>query len=188
MKLIELERKWPICVFDIETTDLRADYGYVTTVCIYDYLKKKMFTYRIDDKRNPDKKNDRWVVEQAINKLNEFEVHVDYNGSMFDKPFLHTRSLLTGLDMLIKPCYNRDLLYPARHKFRLSSRRLQYVERILFNVTTKTFTTPALKNAIIRGEKYALDFTVNHCRKDVLSTARLYTKFMPYLTNNLKRK
>ena len=185
--MIEIKRKWRIVTFDIETTGLNADYSHMICCVIKEY-NGSSFTYRIDNPKYGDKFNDKKLVEDVVNKLNQYDVIVSWNGTMFDKTYINTRLLINRSKVLLTPKYNRDLIFPARFKFRLASRRLKYVGQVVLGKTNKTFTTPFVWGALVRGEEWAIDFMVEHCRKDVLDTERLYKRFLPFLSENLKRK
>ena len=185
--MIEIKRGWKIATFDIETTSLEAEYGYMVCVVVRDFHTGRDYTIRIDDKENPDHSSDKWVVEQTLKRLSEYDLLVSWNGQLFDKPFINTRAILNGLRTPLGKFYHRDLLLVARARFRVYGNKLMYWRRRLFGKSDKTHTTPKLKNDTIKGKKYAIDFVVNHCRIDVKETEELYRKFLPYLSENVKK-
>ena len=185
--MIEIMKGLKIAIVDIETTGLKADYADVICVVIKEY-KGREWTVRIDDKRNPDSTSDKWVVEETFRILKNFDVLVTWNGTRFDKPFLNTRAFLNGMRKMLHPMFNRDLIYPARHKFLFGSRRLKFVAAVVLGKTDKTFTKPKTWKALVRHERWAIDFMVDHCRKDVSDTEKLYTEFLPYLSEKMERR
>lgn len=183
---IEVRNELKIVVFDIETTDLDAHFGQVVC-CTFKPYGKKMFTLRIDDKRNPNPKSDKWLVKEILSTISQYDVVVTWNGQLFDKRFLNTRSLLLGLKKPFPSIKHRDLCLIARAKFRVMGNRLSTWSERLRGYSNKTKINPELKRALIRLEKKALNFVVKHCEIDVLETELNYIDFGPYLSDNLKK-
>lgn len=184
--LIEEENKFKIATWDCETTDLNAIYGYLLCISVKQY-KGPTKTIRIDDKRNPNKESDKWVVEEAVKELSKYDMLVGWNIIEFDRPFLNTRAAVNGVRS-IGPHYKRDLIYTSRGSFRFPSNKLKNVHFNILKITKKTFTTPKIKFAAIRGEKWALDFISRHCEIDVKETEDLYNTFKPYFGKKLIKK
>lgn len=175
-----------MAVWDIETTGLNADYGYVLCVCLLDIQTKKMYTIRIDDPRNPDKGSDKWVIKEAVRIMNTFDLLVGWYSSRFDHPFMNTRALLHGLNPPQKN-FRRDLWMTSRCYLKLRSNRLATVGGFLFGKTKKNAITPAYWNGAIRGEKKSLDYVVRHCELDLEETLRVYKKMLPFLSKRLRK-
>lgn len=184
--MIEIEKKLKIATYDIETSDLNAVYGHVFCVCIKP-LNGSIKTFRIDDRRNPNFKSDRWVVEQTIKELNKYDVLVGWNSTVFDRPFLEARAFIQGT-VHINPHISRDLIYFSKSRLALLSNKLKYVHKNIIGKTDKTEISPKIKDDAIRREKYALDFIVRHCKIDVSETEDLYKIFLPFLGKKLVRK
>ncbi len=183
----EFKRKLRIASYDIETTGLNADFGYVFCVC-FKRFGGETITFRIDDKRNPDKTSDKWVIEQTIKYQNEeLDVVVSYNGLWFDSPFIKSRMLVHRLKEYPNPIYHRDLYHAAKSNTRFRRKSLLVIESQLFERQTKTHMTPTIWVLAIRGLKPALDYIVDHCKKDVALTEKVYQKFMPFLGPKLRR-
>lgn len=179
-----------IGVLDIEASGLDADFGYLICACVKevlpDNLKGRIETVRIDDAQNPDPKSDKWAVRSLIRIMDSYDVIVHWYGSMFDVPFINTRALKHGLRPPQKN-YRRDLCMVARGVGRLKSNHLATWGRYLFGKSGKSFLDPKVWIAAIRNEKWALDYVVDHCQKDVIETERIYKKFLPLLGRLRKR-
>ena len=174
-----------IGVFDIEATDLDAQYGYMVCVSILEPLDDigkgyKIHTLRIDDPRNPDKNSDKWLVKEVVKLLNSFDVLIGWNSSQYDIPFINTRAWKHRLTPP-KRNFRRDLLFFIRANGRLQSNRLKAWDEFLMGQANKTRITPKYKYGCIRGEKWAINFYVDHCERDVVATFRIYKRFMPLL-------
>lgn len=175
-----------VAVWDIESTGLNADYGYVLCVSFLDIHTNKTVTVRIDDPRNPDKNSDKWVLKEAIKIMNSFDLLVGWYSCRFDHPFINTRALKHRLK-LPQRNYRRDLWFTSRGQLKLRSNRLAVVGDFLFGKTKKNAITPKFWNGAIRGEKAALDYVVHHCELDLQETLRVYKRFLPMLSKRLRK-
>lgn len=184
-------RKLRIGIIDIETTNLNPEYGYITCVCIKDVnannMKGKIHTFRIDDKRNPDKGSDKWIVEQTIKAIGEYDLLCHWYGSRFDFPFINSRALIHKMPLMGRGTFRRDLCFVSRSNFNFGNNRLRTIGRVCFGRTGKTVITPDFFINAIRGEKKAIDYIVYHCEKDVIETEKIYKRFMPVLGKLKKR-
>lgn len=186
--MIEIKKGWKIAVLDLESTGLKADYAHVVCAVVHDYTNKTTRTFRIDNYPEHLTKPDKYLVEDIIGYINTFDVLVTWNGTNFDKKFLNTRSFLNGSRIWIKEIANRDIIFFARHRLLIASRKLQFASQVILGKSAKTFTTPKIWYALLRGKKWAIDRMVAHCRYDVADTTRLYKKFLPFLSRDLKKK
>lgn len=175
-----------MAVWDIESTGLRADYGYILCVGVLDGITGKKHMIRIDDPRNPDKKSDKWVVKEAIKVLNSYNLIVGWYTEKFDVPFINSRAIFHGLPPLIKE-YRRDLWYTSKFKLKLRSNRLAVVGQFLFGKTLKDAITPDFFTGAIRGEKKSLNYVASHCLKDLQETLRIYKRLLPLIPTRLRK-
>lgn len=168
-----------IATWDIETLDLSAEWAYVVCASVKECnpknLSGRIYTFRIDD-YDYKKDQDKGLVKDLINCLNTFDLTAGWFSSRFDTPFINTRALKHGLMPPLKK-FRRDLCLCARGFGKLNSNRLANWDRWLFGKATKTSLTLSAKLGAIRGEKWAIDYYVDHCEKDVFSTERIYKKF-----------
>lgn len=185
----DLKKGIKVGVWDIESTGLNADYGYILCVSVLDANTGKITTIRIDDSRNPDKGSDKWVVKEAIRVLESFDLLVGWYSCKFDHPMIDTRALKHGLKPMDRTTgpFRRDLWFTSRSRLKLRSNRLAVVGEFLFGKTVKNAITPQYWNGAIRGEKKALDYVVKHCELDLHETLRVYKKFLPMLPTRLRR-
>lgn len=185
--MIELTQGLRIVTFDIETTDLDAYFGQIVC-CTFKPLGKKPFTIRIDSKKNPNKRSDKWVVEQILDTLERYDVCVGWYSQIFDKRFINTRSLLNGVNRPFPLIKHRDLCLIARAKFATRGNSLKMWSNRLRGYSDKTVTTPDIKRALIRLEPKAMNFVVEHCIIDVRETEANYEAMLPYLSKKLEKK
>lgn len=179
-----------IGILDIECSALDAQYGYMISACIKQVNEKNLkgptFSVRIDDKRNPDPKSDKWVVQELIKKMNTYDLIITWYGSQYDIPFINTRALKHRIAPPHKN-FRRDLCFVARGVGKLKNNRLATWGSFLFGKSGKTFLDFSVWLSAIRGDKKAIDYIVEHCEKDVLETEKIYKVFGPLLGKLRKR-
>jgi uncharacterized protein YprB with RNaseH-like and TPR domain len=189
---LQQDRSGPIKIgiLDIETSNLQADIGYIMAVCVKEVnpnnLKGRTYTIRIDDKRNPDPFCDKWVIEQLVQLMNEFDLIITWYGSCFDIPFINSRALFHKIMPPVKN-FRRDLCFVARGIGKLRNNKLVTWGNFLFGKSGKTSLQFDVWLRAMRGDKQALDYIVLHCQKDVLETEKINKKFIPLLGKLKKR-
>jgi len=172
---------------DIEATNLDADFGFILSYCIkvaqedeiyMDVLKPK------DLKVAKAGDEDRRIVVQLLEDLNNFDKIVTYYGKRYDIPYIRARAVSMGIPF---PNFGTlkhiDLYDTIKHKFKLSSRRLENACRVLLGETDKTRVDGKYWRAASRGDKASLDYIIDHNQKDVVDLEKLYDK-----TINFQRK
>lgn len=168
-------------VLDIETTNLKADWGYIVTACLKevnaDNLKGTTHSYRSDDYKQH---TDERLVRDLVTDMNKYDLILNWYGSRFDIPFINSRSLRHRIVPPIKN-FRRDLCLSARGFGALTSNRLDNWNRFLFGKTEKTRTDYDIWLRATRGQKAAIDYLDHHCKIDVLETEKLYKEFQPLL-------
>lgn len=170
-------------LFDIETTDLSANYGVVLCAVVKEYGREEVVTIRGDDHRNwkVKRSDDRYVVLRLHDELQKYDVLVAHNGGGFDLPFLNTRLVVHGVSplpqkMLIDPCRL------ARWKLRLNSNRLdQLISTFGFDNLKTPVDSGVWLRASLDGDRAAMDFIVDHCVRDVRMLEQVYDKIRPFV-------
>jgi len=159
-----------IGVLDIETTSLNAAYGRVLCAVIKTFDPVEITVFRADEyetwkagKRSDDKQ----LVSDLLEYLEDIDVVVAHNGVGFDLPFLRTRSIVNGLPP-VNPIKILDPCRLARKQFRFAGNSLASIAMALDTENQKTPLSPQLwARAISDGDQQALDYIVEHCIADV---------------------
>jgi uncharacterized protein YprB with RNaseH-like and TPR domain len=124
---------------------------------------------------------DKEVVKQCIKDLSECDRIVTYYGKRFDLPFLRTRALYWGLDF---PNYGEiihdDIYFIIKHRFCLSRSRMENACRTLIGRTEKTHIDASYWIKALQGDKEAINYIHNHCKRDVRDLERLYHKVINF--------
>lgn len=117
--------------FDIETSHLKANFGFVLGYRIWDDDNKVMHGRNVTSKEiNPDFKFDEDLMKELVADLRRFTHVVVYWGKdrRHDFPFVRTRAIMAGLEF---PLYGEigviDMYDMAKNKMSLHSYRLGVV-------------------------------------------------------------
>lgn len=156
--------------FDIECTNLNADYGYMLCYCIK-VGGEDTIIRGVIDKKDLEKNLDRVLVTQCLKDLAKFDRIFTYYGTKFDIPYLKARALIHGIpitSLSFGSRFHKDMYYVAKRNLKISSRRLENVSRLLIGSTRKTHLEPTIWTYASMGDKKSLDYVVNHCDGDVL--------------------
>ncbi|MBI2804670.1 MAG: ribonuclease H-like domain-containing protein [Planctomycetes bacterium] len=169
---------YSFCAFDLETTNLSADFGVV--LCGVTQIGGEPYALHSQRELSPmwHSRSDRdfEVVQALLHELGRADFWIAHNGANFDIPFLQTRAAKWGL--AFPP--TRPLLDPvilSRRKFRLSSNRLETLARV-FNCPPKTPLHPGdwLAATLARDEP-AIKRIEKHCIRDVQILNALAPRF-----------
>jgi DNA polymerase elongation subunit (family B) len=119
--------------------------------------------------------NDKFLLEQFIEVMNEADILVAHNGDRFDLKWLRTRALFHGLEML--PNYvTVDTLWLAKKHFYFNSNKLDYVSKFL-GFEGKINTDSGLwDKVILDNDIEALNQMVEYCEMDVVQLEKVYNK------------
>jgi uncharacterized protein YprB with RNaseH-like and TPR domain len=165
---------------DIETSNLKADYG----ICYCYSIKvrgKDKFYERVITKQELRTCLDKKVVQQFIDDLRKFDKTYGYYSSGFDLKFMRTRALYHGL---VFPAYgegyHKDLYFTAKGKLATSSKKLKVVAKTVLGNTQKTELEPRYWITAMSGDKKALDYIAEHCRYDVIDLELIHNKLEPF--------
>lgn len=176
-----------ILLFDIEATNLSANFGYM--ICFgYKWLgEDKTHVISITDFPKTFKQNctnDKKLLEAIGPILNEADMFVTWYGTHFDIPFIHTRQLLHKL----KPFADR----PHRDDWKIARKRLKFTSNRLDTVSkslpltegeTKKEKTPLENKHWIRGaagHKPSIEYIKKHCIADVDVLEEAHIQLSPF--------
>lgn len=167
------------CYFDIETTNLTANYGIMLCAVVKSqYGKPRVF--RLDEHRNGIRSEDKRLVRAVIEELGKYQYLVSYNGIRFDTKFINTRALYHRLTPLGEKLHI-DLLNVARRVLRTNNRRLDTVVNFLEVEEKKTAIDPKYWRWAMLGDSRAMDEVVKHCVQDVLALECVHQRLAPYI-------
>lgn len=176
-----------IILFDIESTNLDADFGTTLAFGWKEHGEAKSHVISLLD-YNPkcdgcgriDADDDKKLLETAYSVLSGVDMIVSWYGKGFDVPFLNTRMLDAGLKPL-PPIPHVDLYFTAKHQLKLSSNRLANVQAFLRLSAEKTPLTRRMWRQAEAGNPKAIRYVAHHCYMDVEVLEQVYDKLRPYV-------
>lgn len=175
---------------DIESTDLNGDYGIITCWCIKDSKSNKIYedSLTLDDikkysskKRDVEPKEDTRIIKSLVEAMKNFDRLIGHYICGFDLPFIRTRAVICGVEYPVFGVYvMSDTWVMLKKKFKLSRNSLENGCRKLVGNTLKDHLSMSIKHGALRGEKWAINDMLVHCRKDVMDTEALYNLINVY--------
>ena len=168
------------CFLDIETSNLKANFGVVLCWCIgddegyiyEDYMTREDIESGVEDKR---------VIKTCIETLKKFDRIIGHFSTYFDLPFLRTRALIHGLEFPSEgSILHTDVWKMAKRTLCLHSNRQDVISESLSGKTVKTrIDHPSWRRALL-GNASAMAEVVDHCEKDIEDLKKNYYKLLPF--------
>jgi uncharacterized protein YprB with RNaseH-like and TPR domain len=172
-----------ICFFDIETSDLRADKGFMLSWAVLPYKSTKPVVSTLMEEPNSLEGIDKELVTALADVLEDYDMVCGWNSKMFDLPFVNSRLSLYGWPPL-KPQFHLDLMYYATGIFqRIGSRSLEAVADFYGIKPKKDHLEWSVWQKASLGDEEALAKVKAHNVKDVQILAKLYEKLLPFVRN-----
>jgi len=170
---------------DIETDNLKANFGNILTWCIKE-KGGKILSDRIQKRELFNGSFDRRITQSVVDAMREFNILVSYFGTGFDFPFLRTRALYYGIDFPdFGEIYHWDLYYTVRNKLKLHRSSLKVATEFL-GIAGKTDIDWDNYKLARFGNKDALDEIMVHNVGDVEILELLHEKLAPFQKWNRK--
>lgn len=165
-----------VLLFDIEATNLQADFGVVLCIAWRWHGEEKIHHLAITQAPTFDKDptNDKWLIEQFAPVLEQADVAVFHYGMYFDAPYLQTRALYHGMKPLNMPPMV-DTWRICRKRLKLHSNRLASIAALL-GVSEKTPLDGPTWVRAMAGNKKAIRYVVEHCKQDVVVLDEVYSR------------
>lgn len=169
-----------ICFFDLETSNLAADFGLLLSACWKFLDSDEVYTLRLD--QFPGRfgmAQERHLVKSLSKGLSDADILVAHYGERFDQPYLNTKLLMHGMKPM-PPIKMVDTWRIARSRFKLSSNRLAALIEALDIPYKKTPIERNMWVDAMCGSKKAMDYVVEHNVADVLALEQVYLKLRPW--------
>jgi uncharacterized protein YprB with RNaseH-like and TPR domain len=166
---------------DIETSNLKANFGIVLCWCILtedgtlyeDWLSENDVLSGYEDRR---------VVNSCIEKMRTFDRVITHFGTYFDIPFLRSRALIHGIDFPeYGELYHTDVWKISKSKLCIHSNRQDVIAESLRGKTVKTrIAHPAWRKAMMGNEEAIME-VIDHCEHDVEDLKSNYITLSPFI-------
>ena len=174
-------------VLDIETSNLKADYGIVLTWAVKP-LGKPAVTGCItpdDIKRGRHGDEDRRLVRDCIDECLKYDRIITYFGKRFDVPYLRARALhMEEPFPYFGSIQHVDVFDIVKHRFCMSRKSQEVACRFLLRHTDKTHFDGSIWRDAARGQKAALAKVLEHNIYDVNDLEKLYSAVIDYSRRN----
>lgn len=127
-----------------------------------------------------DQKSKGGMIKEIHSLLDEADVVVHYNGKKFDIPVLNKEFILAGLT---PPANYKeiDLLRVARHRFRFTSNKLDYVAQILGIGAKLNHKGMELWKGCMENDIKSWRVMEKYNKQDVKLLEKLYIKILPWI-------
>jgi uncharacterized protein YprB with RNaseH-like and TPR domain len=180
----EQGRKPVIGFIDIETSNLDANYGFIITYCILNDDTGEIIEDKINiqDIRNGD--FDKHFCKQLIKDMLKFDVLMGYWSTGFDIPYIRARCLKWKLEFpVFKTIEHKDVYYMVKRLLKLNRNSLE-TACAHFGIKGKNHVhgDKWIVAVMCDGEKQkkAMQYIIDHNRRDVIILRKLYHKLKAY--------
>lgn len=177
-----------ILVFDIETTDFKANFGHMLLWAAKWVGEEGIYSARIDE--NPDYGtstrsmiDDCRIVTELRDLVDQAQAVVYHYGDRFDLRFLNTRCLENGILPPAKVT-SIDTWKIAKYNLAMTSNRLGVLSESFGNGEVKSHLSREDWKLASHGDKEVLDRMMEYCEQDVRSTEQVYLTLRPLVWNH----
>ena len=169
-----------IAYLDIETSDLKADFGIVLSWCLKYKDNKHIYSGVITRKDIESGTFDKRIIKDLLEELENVDVVCTYYGTYFDVPFLRTRSERWRLDFpKYGYIYHWDLYFKAKMLFATHRKSLGVITHFL-GIEGKTPLDPEIWFIARYGDAKALREILGHNEQDVIILEKLHKRIEDY--------
>lgn len=183
---MSITKKPKILIFDIETTNLTAAYGFM--LCIgWKWLGeaavhvKSVMDFPVHFKR--DCTDDRPLIQFATDLLRSADMLFGWYSTRFDQPFINTRAIKHGIDVVPRDIPHVDGWKVARYGMAFRSNGLKGVSEFL-GLSHKTRLDCDSWIRAAAGDRKAISYVIDHCRADIVDTTVAYQRLRPLMTQH----
>lgn len=126
--------------------------------------------------------DDSELLVAFVDKLEEFDIVVSWNGKMFDVPVINARFATNGMRRRFRPEHHIDLMYQAgAGKMRIGKRSLDHVSDVFDSPHRKTPLDVRTWDKAVTGDEEAYALIKEHCDADVLVLRDVFNDLKPGL-------
>ena len=176
-------RKVRTILWDIEATNLRANFGFMLCVGWKVVGEKKIHIESIMDfpryfKKDPT--DDEQLAKVAHTVLSNADEWVTWYGKKFDVPYVNSRLLYHKHDLLPPGIKHIDGWWVSKYKLLLHSNRMAAVAQFLGKSVKTHFGGPTWIKAAA-GNRKAIKYVEDHCYKDIIELENVYKRILPLI-------
>ena len=176
--------KTKIGYLDIESSNLKANFGIMLSYCIKDNDNNTIYGSVITKAELMNGVLDKRLVEECIRDMQSFDKIITYYGTKFDIPFIRSRALYWGIQFPEYSTINhKDCYYMVRAKLCIHRNRLEDACRLM-GITGKTHIDSQYWIKALTGDRESLDYILDHNKKDVIILEKLYKRLKVYVKDS----
>lgn len=177
-----------IKLFDLETTHLKGNMGFILVAVAKELDADHCITWRIDDTEGYGETpksytDDSDIVRELIDYLSDADAIVAHYGDRFDRPYLNTRALYHGMSPL-PPVNMIDPWKWARKNLALTSNRMGTIADLLGSENQKYQLPWSAWRQAHFGDKKAMDMLTDYCVNDVETLEDVYKGMRPLISHH----
>jgi uncharacterized protein YprB with RNaseH-like and TPR domain len=179
-----------LLAFDIEASNLNADFGIVLTFGSKIVGKGKPEVINILDYVGEDKdliRAEKRMLKDICKVMLASDVWLAHFGIHYDLPFLNTRLLYHGLPVLPPNFPFIDTWKIARNRLKLRNNRLVTISEFLGTKDEKNAIKPEQWLRALGGHRASMAYIVEHNRRDVLVLEETYLRLRPLVLDHPNR-
>jgi len=160
-----------LAVFDLETTDLKADFGRILCASVLSYPSMQMQSFRIDEINGGSVAKDGPLAVAVRDHIEQHHISAGYYSKGFDISFLNTR-LMVNDERKMEPMLHIDPIwfYRGWRGANFRSSKMKVVAKVLGLEELKQDVPDEVWITARHGDKGSLDILVDRCESDVRIT------------------
>lgn len=169
-----------VAYWDLETWDLKPQFGPILCASVYDSGSDEMRTFRVDDykrrKKADDMTDDRQLCIDLRDYLETFHLTAGWYSKGFDLTHLRSRLVLHG-ERPLREMLHMDCIWYFKgwRGLRPMSSKMKYVAEFL-GTEQKPDVTPDVWMKAKGGNRKAMDEVCDRCEADVRVTHQISEK------------
>lgn len=180
-------------MWDLETWDLKPQFGPILVASVYDVLNDEMKTFRVDDykkrRKAKDMTDDHALIVDLRDHLETFDLTVGWFSKGFDLTHLRSRLVMQEERPLAEHLHLDCIWYfKGWRGLRPMSSKMKHVAEFLDLGEKKPDVAPEVWMAAKGGNREAMDEVVERCETDVRITWEITQKAIQLgLVKNIQR-
>ena len=179
-----------ILAYDIEASNLSADFGIVLTFGSKIVGKGRVEVLNILDYLGSSQdliKAEKRLLKDICKRMLESDVWLGHYSTWYDLPFLNSRLLYHKLPVLPANFSQLDTWKIARNRLKLRNNRLITISEFLGTRDEKNAIKPEQWLRALSGHRPSMDYIVEHNRRDVLVLEEVYNRLRPLVLDHPNR-
>lgn len=177
-----------ILAFDIEASNLSADFGIVLCVGFKEVGVGAAEVLNILDYRDESgdliEAEKRLLIEVSSKLIHDGDIWLTHYGTWYDIPFINTRLLYHRLPVLPANHTHIDTWKVSRNRLKLRSNRLVTISDFMGTDEQKNSIKPEQWLRALGGHRESMDYIVEHCRRDCEVLEEVYYRIRPLVLDH----